>query len=78
MRPGEFVVALGSPFTLSNSVIMGIVSNPKRSLNELGLSAPIHYVQTDAAINVGNSGGPLINLVRLLAILSQKSQLELA
>uniref|UniRef100_A0A914V1F9 Serine protease HTRA2, mitochondrial n=1 Tax=Plectus sambesii TaxID=2011161 RepID=A0A914V1F9_9BILA len=41
---------------------MGIVSNPKRSLNELGLSAPIHYVQTDAAINVGNSGGPLINL----------------
>jgi len=62
---GHMVLALGSPFGLSQSVTFGIVSaKSRRSLN-LGKESRIlnqNFLQTDAAINPGNSGGPLINL----------------
>lgn len=62
-RAGEFVVAIGSPMQLQNSASLGIVSATARHASELGLSNNrAEYIQTDAAINVGNSGGPLVNL----------------
>ena len=54
LRPGQEVIAIGSPLGLQNSVTRGIVS----SLRQMG---PVTVVQTDAAINPGNSGGPLLD-----------------
>ena len=58
-RVGEWVVAIGNPFGLGGSVTAGIISARQRDIN----SGPYDdYIQTDASINKGNSGGPLFNL----------------
>lgn len=58
LRPGDWVMAIGSPFGLEQTVTVGVVSAKGRSL---GVSPFDDYIQTDASINPGNSGGPLIN-----------------
>ncbi|ACL55736.1 DegQ family serine endoprotease [Methylobacterium nodulans] len=59
MRPGDWVIAIGNPFGLGGSVSAGIVSARGRNIE----SGPYdNYIQTDAAINKGNSGGPLFNM----------------
>jgi serine protease Do len=59
LRIGEWVVAIGNPFGLGGSVTAGIISARNRDIN----SGPYdNYIQTDASINRGNSGGPLFNM----------------
>jgi serine protease Do len=58
MRVGDWVIAIGNPFGLGHSVTAGIISARGRSLNQDALD---DYLQTDAAINKGNSGGPLFD-----------------
>ena len=64
VRIGDTVLAIGSPFGLSHSVTLGIVSAKGRRDLELGGGTVKFqdFIQTDAAINPGNSGGPLVNL----------------
>ena len=57
LRVGEWVVAIGSPFGLDNTVTAGIVSAKQRDTGDY-----LPFIQTDVAINPGNSGGPLLNL----------------
>jgi len=58
-RIGDWVIAIGNPFGLGGTVTTGIISARNR---EIGLSRYEDYIQTDASINVGNSGGPLFDL----------------
>ena len=57
LKVGQWVMAIGSPFGLDNSVTVGIVSAKQRDTGEY-----LPFIQTDVAINPGNSGGPLINM----------------
>jgi serine protease Do len=57
LRVGEWVMAIGSPFGLENTVTAGIVSAKQRDTGDF-----LSFIQTDVAINPGNSGGPLINM----------------
>lgn len=59
LKPGQWVLAIGSPFGLENSVTAGIVSATSRSV---GGESYVPFIQTDVAVNPGNSGGPLFNL----------------
>ena len=59
LRPGEWVAAIGSPFNFDQSVTAGIVSAKGRSN---GSQQYVPFIQTDVAINRGNSGGPLLNM----------------
>ncbi len=57
---GDWVIAIGNPFGLSETVTVGVISALGR--NKVGIANYENFIQTDAAINPGNSGGPLINL----------------
>jgi len=78
VRPGELVLAFGSPLGLRSSVSLGIISSSARQLEP---ESPMIYLQTDAAVNPGNSGGPLVNAEGLVVgintlILSQSGGSE--
>ena len=84
LKRGQFVLALGSPFGFGRdgqaSLSFGIVSGTGRAIPEVGREADRYYgnlIQTDAAVNPGNSGGPLINLdgevVGVNAVISSQS-----
>lgn len=63
---GEWAIAIGNPFSegLDRTVTLGVISATSRANLNLGTNSPIYqdYIQTDAAINSGNSGGPLLNI----------------
>ncbi|MCA0313835.1 MAG: trypsin-like peptidase domain-containing protein [Candidatus Melainabacteria bacterium] len=60
LRPGEFAIAIGSPFGYDHTVTLGIISAVGRTVDDI--NGNINFIQTDAAINPGNSGGPLLNM----------------
>jgi len=63
LRPGEWVVAIGSPYGFANTVTAGIVSATSReNLTQDPNMDAVPFIQTDVAVNPGNSGGPLINM----------------
>jgi serine protease Do len=59
LKTGHWAIAIGAPFSLSHTVTAGIVSHKKRTV---GLNVHENFIQTDASVNPGNSGGPLLNL----------------
>ena len=63
LRVGEPVAAMGNPFGLSDTLTVGIVSSLERTLTAVGNYVIIDIIQLDAAVNPGNSGGPLVNLL---------------
>jgi len=60
LRPGDWAIAVGSPFGYDHTVTLGIISAVGRSISDL--NNHVDLIQTDAAINPGNSGGPLLNI----------------
>lgn len=78
---GEWVLAVGNPFNLQSTVTAGIVSAKARNINMLESQGIESFIQTDAAVNPGSSGGALINTAGLLvgintAIMSEKGNYE--
>jgi serine protease Do len=78
---GDWVIAIGSPFALSQTVTAGIVSAKNRTVDHGPSGQFQHFIQTDAAINPGNSGGPLVNMADQVigvntAILTQSAGYE--
>ena len=79
-RIGDWVLAIGNPFGFGGTVTSGIISARNRSI---GLSRYEDYIQTDASINQGNSGGPLFDMngdvigINTAILRSEKAQLEL-
>lgn len=66
LQVGEWVIAVGNPFKLQSTVTAGIVSAKGRNINILENSGIESFIQTDAAVNPGNSGGALLNSMGLL------------
>jgi serine protease Do len=62
LKPGQWAIAIGSPFGFENSVTAGVISATGRPLNDGSGSSYVTFIQTDAAVNPGNSGGPLFNI----------------
>ena len=62
LRVGDWIMVIGSPLRLENSVSVGVVSAKARSINITADPSLEKFIQTDAAINFGNSGGPLVDL----------------
>src|SRR5579863_4270079 len=62
LRPGQWVLAIGSPFGFENTVTAGVVSATARGNVGEGGNGYVPFIQTDVAVNPGNSGGPLFNL----------------
>jgi S1-C subfamily serine protease len=60
IRTGEWAIAIGNPFGLSQTVTVGVISAVGRA--DMGITTYEDFIQTDASINPGNSGGPLLNL----------------
>jgi Do/DeqQ family serine protease len=81
-RVGEWVLAVGNPFNLTSTVTAGIISAKGRNINILGGGGTIEsFIQTDAAVNAGNSGGALVNSLGELigvntAIITQSGNYE--
>ena len=71
LEVGDWVVAIGSPFSFDFSVTAGIVSAKGRSIQNNNIGNYVPFLQTDVAINPGNSGGPLFNLEGVVGINSQ-------
>ena len=67
VRPGQWVMAVGQPFGLGNTVTVGVIGGLGRDHHDLGRPEGLqpggywNFIQTDASINIGNSGGPLVN-----------------
>jgi len=61
-RVGDWIIAIGNPFGLGGTVTTGIISSKSRDIDVMANSIVDDYIQTDAAINGGNSGGPMFNL----------------
>ncbi len=63
IRRGDWAIAIGNPFNLENTLTVGVISAKGRSINVESESRSFdNFIQTDAAINLGNSGGPLMNI----------------
>jgi S1-C subfamily serine protease len=62
LRPGDWAIAIGSPLGFEHTVTLGIISAVGRSISDEAFHNRVDLIQTDAAINMGNSGGPLLNI----------------
>jgi len=62
LQPGQWAIVIGSPFGFENSVTAGVISATGRPLPDDNGQTYVPYIQTDAAVNPGNSGGPLFNI----------------